>query len=768
MLEEGNKEKSFIPKEDDVERSQSGYNNFGVDDKEESIKLNNIYGKGIKGKQIKNMSNQEKESSFTEKPKDEKSSYEEIINDFISSKDEKGKPLLEQNSPVFRIAKSASLPRNHNLLDLRNIKKVGDELYIKGEVKESESDLLGGVIGIVQDEIEELEKASKGEEPEIEMIERPKTPEEAVDVFLDKVFDLHERGLKEDKSWELKGELFSEYTSIQRWMEDLPKEVIEQARKITSKTDEQRKVEDDLNRALWRNYPEGIFLKEKMELFLEAMKRLHNREIEVKRAGGGLEDLGVAKSGESSAPVLKTPLTNIRPQDWYVLTNIDALFPESNNPENKVILQKAWDKWEGICKYPYGFYQWGEYINQGKEKAEGWVLQEKIPAKGEREKLIKNKKGSYKLINWDLKNLEPIKNLTEEHEQGNIFTIKDIYTSDIVKSLFRAKIAEKIGKEVGNKIAGIRTEGLTHSFLTVGLTFEMWDKERWKQKGKQDARDLMWFDWKRVNRLQALRPCGPWDTVGCYFADEKLIEKGFKKEEMSERVSQKELKMRQEYLMRNKNWALFMMTPLTPSRGTIVGDFFNSVTFLEGKNKEGKDVHKRLADVKLKEIPWLDPRQFEDDTYEGHFTYNLLFATIIEGNIKKLQWKTDEELKNKDFWVGLTDSTLRLGHFSPLLVKREKAEQNKLIFKFRRILARGILWTGSYLSQPEPGRVFTSGTLSMGDVYGERLFGVIKSKPGILETIASTGYLDRENMAILKRQIKHFNFFLKGSTYSRR
>jgi len=175
-----------------------------------------------------------------------------------------------------------------------------------------------------------------------------------------------------------------------------------------------------------------------------------------------------------------------------------------------------------------------------------------------------------------------------------------------------------------------------------------------------------------------------------------------------------------------------------------------------------------------------------------------MFAATMQKYINQLEWKP-EELISRDSWVKLTDTTLRLDHFCPWLIKiipprelidevkdalnkkkgppKNKKEETKreeeafekardfsaedLIMEFRRTLARGMIWTGSYLAQPKSERLFTSGTLSETDVYGESFVG-IKFQPGILEAIEASGYLDAENMKKLREEIWEFNFQMKG------
>lgn len=628
-------------------------------------------------------------------------------------------------SPLSRL----TLERLNRWLD------QGDDRYVDGKLPEDEWAIVAGVI---YTKIEELERRKTEEEPEIVRLERPKSLEEAVGVFLREIFDLHERGLREDKQWEAKGEFYSEYTALKRWVDDLPEEVQRESRK-----------HEELSRYLRREYPHGVYLKERLELLLEAMKRLHNRQIEVIRAEGGLEDLGVGKTGEAAAPILKVPFTNIRPVDWYVLTHIDELFPESNSPESKIKLEAAWSLWQKIGRNPYGFF---EYAFDEKTNKAVWVLRKDIS-----DEEAKKLNGKWDLLRWDLDRLEPIKVLEAKNpekvpEKG--FTLQDLYTSERVMALVRDKIA----RNVGEGLAGIWAESLAHSILTVSLTFDVWDRERWKQKGKQEARDLMWFDLKRTDRFLQLRPCGPANTVGCYWADEGLFEKAPK--DLNEllknkRINPLEKERKLDYLTRNITDALFHVRRSTPSEGTIIGDFFSSTFYTERDEEEKKKY--RLSDRSLKEIPWLEPGMFEEETYEGYFTYSMMMAARIENYINRLEWKP-EELKNRDFWVRLGDVTLRLAHFCPWLTGEET---DHVILKFRRILARGIFWTGSYLAQSHPERPFASGTFSKDDVYGESFLG-IQTAPGILDAIEASGYLDEENLKKLRQEIWDFNFHMKG------
>jgi len=66
--------------------------------------------------------------------------------------------------------------------------------------------------------------------------------------------------------------MFSEYRAITQAIERIPS-------KLGNRHNE-------LSTYFSREYPEGVYLKEKMKLFFEAITRLHNRKIEVLEAEG--------------------------------------------------------------------------------------------------------------------------------------------------------------------------------------------------------------------------------------------------------------------------------------------------------------------------------------------------------------------------------------------------------------------------------------------------------------------------------------------------
>lgn len=513
------------------------------------------------------------------------------------------------------------------------------------------------------------------EEPEVERIKDPETVEGWIENILSETFEAMKKGTKEKRGLSAE-KMFSEYTAITRALERIPAGM--------------GKSHDDLGRYLAKEYPEGVYLKEKLELVFEALRRVHNRKLEVLAADGGLAKLGAVKGESPLKPELEIEITNIRPVDWYVLAHFDDLFPEvKGNKELALPVDKVIQIWKRIKSQP-----------------------------------IRKVKGKYK----------------QQALKGCPCSLEEAIRSERNMANLRAKIVELIGSG--------RAEQVAFDILTDTLSFPCWDRMRWKEKGKLEDRDLMWFDWKRVLRYRAYRPSGPHDNVGCFWAYEEQDEK------ISSNAipNRRERKKRERHLRRNKERAIFIykQTGEVPD-GTILGDFFSSTSI------EDKGEQKRLSDYKsLKDVPWLDPERFmfEEETYAGYFGYPIPIAQGIVEMVKKQDWDP-EDLKSIKFWEGFIDLTVRLPHFSPSFNTKSRREQYELIMRFRRAAIRGIFWTGSYLAKIEPGWK-GRGSFSKEDVYGSL------GEEGILDKIRASGVLDKKHYSRLRNEIMNFKFHARG------
>ena len=79
---------------------------------------------------------------------------------------------------------------------------------------------------------------------------------------------------------------------------------------------------------LYQQYPDGVYLKEQLEIYTNARRRLNERFVEIKRSGGSLTQLGLGKE-ETPYPGIAVTLENIKPIDWWALVHGDRIFSEA-------------------------------------------------------------------------------------------------------------------------------------------------------------------------------------------------------------------------------------------------------------------------------------------------------------------------------------------------------------------------------------------------------------------------------------------------------
>ncbi|HUV71452.1 MAG TPA: hypothetical protein VMW25_00440, partial [Clostridia bacterium] len=113
-----------------------------------------------------------------------------------------------------------------------------------------------------------LEEGAKTEEPGIEKLEVPESPEGYVALVEERLFDLLQKAIKEKKQTK---EYSAEYTALSRLIERIPYKGEEH---------------EELSEKLKAEFPEGVFLKEKLTLLNKAMKNLTDRTVEVIVAEG--------------------------------------------------------------------------------------------------------------------------------------------------------------------------------------------------------------------------------------------------------------------------------------------------------------------------------------------------------------------------------------------------------------------------------------------------------------------------------------------------
>lgn len=564
-------------------------------------------------------------------------------------------------------------------------------------------------------------------EPEIERFPPPENPEEAVAVVQNRLFALLQKAITQRKSTAK----LEEFLSVEKYIEKIPDEP---AFKGTR--------EPTLSRYSFSRFSEGVFLKEKLLLFYEAMKNLTDRTVEVLDAVGGLLKLGIEESQIALSKDMVLPLTNINPVDWYVLAHLDGLFPEATKiPETHLDLQTAWDKWIGIGFSPY-------------QRAEN---------------------GRYELETILDDNLNLIDKKDRKVTKGGI-TLRSIYNFTLVEEAVRTAIAKKID---GGHTAGTRSELLAWCFLKVGLTFDMWDRERWKHTGKNEVRDLMWFVYKQIDKLTAERSgLGVIDTAGSYWAIEDQ-EKMSDNEDLIQRLGHSRVEEIIRILAENKKRATFIYgrdESMSPAKGTIIGSWWESTTCTyDGKKYRLMDLANISPDKGggLKNIPFLSmTSEVEGEIYGGYFTYYMAMANLTAQMFMNTGggegWKVKDYV-DAEFWRKKTDLLSRLPNYCPWLnIKVEKNVVNKKRELVQRstyenlqliaqTFARGIFWLGS--SEAQVPKLLGNTEIELPQ-RGDYTFAQAQS---ILAAIREARFLDETHRDGLLDEIRKFDFLRRGA-----
>lgn len=648
-------------------------------------------------------------------------------------------------------------------------------------------------------------------EAEVERIPIPETAGECVKLVEDRLFGLLQKAIVEKKQTK---EYTNDYKAIEGLIKRIPgREQKEEYKKYKGVR------EDDLSKFLSFRFPDGVYLTEKLTLLLEAMKNLTDRTVEVLNAEGSLMKLGAEKPQTPLAKEMLVTLTNIEPVNWHVLIHMDDLFPEAVSiPETRLDLQKAWDIWWKVGDLPY--VKIGEensktkyelapvMLMPGRKKVEYVQTIKKelvVKSKSDKRKTVlviyedgseidpedkdKAQKGQIKVIRGLLTDLdyeikvkivraEKTASLEAKKKTGKgrrmYITLKDFYTSEGVESLFRKAVANKMEDVLGVDKKNVRSELLAWCFLRSGLSFDMWDRARWKIKADEGARDLIWFVYKQVLRATAGRTGkGLLETVGSYWALEgqgEQLERRFN--ELTGEEEQNWLRIRlgdenadriARILRENEKRAVFRIRKSSRSRGAIIGDFWTSLVF----EKDGEAVKASDPNVNLKEIPFIGPRSpFEIGTYASYFNYSMNLAnSAVESfmNTGGRGWEV-EDFMTPTFWEKQTDLLLsRIGDYCPHMMVRleEKAREEdeernyNLLQEIACTFARGILWLGSYKAQPPDQflgvKVEPKGTYTFGQAHT------------ILRAIEHSGFLDPQRLKELYKEIKGFGYLGRGA-----
>lgn len=356
------------------------------------------------------------------------------------------------------------------------------------------------------------------------------------------------------------------------------------------------------------------------------------------------------------------------------------------------------------------------------------------------------------------------------------------------KALNSAQKIQGLRNAIG-QVVGRRAEEIARDIFAVTMTFGRWDKERKKIGGKNDARDLMYFDLKRAMDFaklpESLKTAGPEDTIGSYFAEEKqgeIEKKTIKKPDGTEieipEETTPEQRRRLKILMGNKGkdrsvfqYSLDKKRPI----GHLVGDLWtsNSISIEETRDQNGKPVIERSNDkekpkVTLCEIAqkygWksIPVLQGFEDPYSGYFSYFLNMSESISTLVEKMGWDFEKDgLATPGFWQKTMMLFDRMRIFSPVLntLNTENPGDAKKIeeavMKWRMVFALGILWDGSHRAKTGQGML---GILMRTEV-GKLTYRQVRD---IYRAIEQSRFLSKEYLKQLKSLVggqgRKYNF----------
>lgn len=459
-------------------------------------------------------------------------------------------------------------------------------------------------------EVENRQTKKTGEAAPIK-IENPNDPESHAKSILSAINSLEEKASAGGKKIEEHAE---ELKAITKTIAAIP----DALNATTGKNPE-------LSRVLLRE----VRLKEKLELSLEARRRLHNRKIEVEAADGDLMKLGDGAVAPGPEVTVSAAFTNVRPIDWHVLIHQDDLFgPDVAGLGREMVIPVA------------GAMKLWQFVGES----------------------------------WGARAGDPIPGAPE---------FKDVLNSYTKMQELRGAIAGVVGKNA---------ERIAFDIFTISMSLEKWDKLRDKKAGKNDVRDLAYFDLKRVqDYYEKKAPAGPEDTIGAYFARAHQGEVSPTPHPDYEKIPKDKDKVQEERLKKLKANALhpvFKYPFLELNKGLMVGDLWEvSTVDTRGTKKQFAEIARSGS---WKNIPFLDQA---DGFYKGYFGFVLGSIDKMVKNMGKTGWDPKRDnILSVEFWSGLNKEMERLSYMSPSINTKNRDGSSQATTMFKAMFARGVFW----------------------------------------------------------------------------
>lgn len=389
-----------------------------------------------------------------------------------------------------------------------------------------------------------------------------------------------------------------------------------------------------------KDYPEGIYLKEKLIIYVRARRALHNRYEQVLQADGDLQKLG---GGEKQ---YRSNINNITPDQEMLIIHTD-------------------DFWRPDVE--------GMSLQEQREIAAnvdaGWGLWWSVGRRG---------KSSY-----------PGLSVSFNDTLNSADRLSDLRTQMIALMQRRA-------------MGGNASVELSERLFRIWLTDKMLDPNLKSFAGSPEVRNIMYQERKRLNDYvnQGKDVKLEW-TIGRYFyppvkphnilsGGEAVNAEAEYGQDLREKIRHNPdvIKARISILKRNYQRSAFNQGSIPYPMGEFVGDRLHSMFVVvptvefdqqEGVFKKGivrKKMSTYVVDLQgnyinggLKSIPFLGGPGFgglSEDAYSNYFSFFLTTAKDVEDLITRTDYK-EEEIKGRDIYVSFKDKAATLGIICPWL-----------------------------------------------------------------------------------------------------
>ncbi len=437
-------------------------------------------------------------------------------------------------------------------------------------------------------------------------------------------------------------------------------------------------------------HPEGFYLKERLQLYVDARRHINDRYIEISRANGSLTAMGLGKD-EVPFEGISYKLQVVNNEDWWAIYHGDELFPElSETKELAPNVSKASEKWMEVGIAYRTLPQ--ELLTTGERSIldEVFKNKDKFDDYYSREDKDKQKKRSLKENQlWpSTEDIYKVLGRTITPSQLQIYANIPTFENSRNVSEYLAGIRARLRKNLSDK----KSEQLAERVLSVWLTIPLMDRNRSGSQGNNEDRDLMWSERKRVYELgdKEREPGMDW-TVGRYFVSSPDQGSAIKLDDDAKKS--KKLKHRKETLSINAERGILIEKDQY-FEGEVVSDFLHNNFFaVRDELLPGKGIRRNMASYIInadgtirengfKNIPYLRMGQA---SYTGYFGYTLGKAKQINADLTGLSWKDPKEMAIDDFWNKKRDLIERMEHVSPRFIIREFQARGTII---RNILAK--------------------------------------------------------------------------------